>query len=243
MKSIRAAGLGLVVSLAIVGCSEPTQELTQSQEPEPAQELDLSDQRMQIGYSIGVNIGQSLVMQGLSDDIDMDAFVAGFSDIIAGEPQLSEEQMMQALTNFQQELEARQQAEVDAARAVGVEFLASNAQAEGVSTTDSGLQYLILESGDAGGTSPQVTDSVQVHYEGRFIDGDVFDSSIERGEPAQFMLNQVIPGWTEGLQLMTPGDKWRLFIPADLAYGPSGSGPIPPHSTLIFDVELLEVNP
>lgn len=231
MKSIRASGLGLAVSLAVLGSSVQ------------AQGVDLTDERTQIGYSIGVNIGQSLVMQGLSDDIDMDAFVAGFSDILAGEPQLSDEQMMQALTNFQQQLMDRQQAEDDAARADSAAFLASNAQAEGVTTTASGLQYLVLESGAASGTSPQMTDSVLAHYEGRFVDGAVFDSSIERGEPAQFVLNQVIPGWTEGLQLMKPGDKWRLFIPADLAYGPSGSGPIPPHSTLVFDVELLEVNP
>jgi FKBP-type peptidyl-prolyl cis-trans isomerase FklB len=100
----------------------------------------------------------------------------------------------------------------------------------------------MLESGPAGGASPIAVDTVLAHYEGRFIDGEVFDSSIERGQPAQFMLNQVIPGWTEGLQLMKKGDKFRLFIPADLAYGPGGSGPIPPHSTLVFDVELLEVN-
>lgn len=231
MKSIRASGLSLAVSLAVLGGSVQ------------AQDLDLTDERTQISYSIGVNIGQGLVMQGLAGDIDMDAFIAGFNDIVTGEPQLSEEQMMQALTNFQQELMDRAQAEQDAMRAESESFLVDNAQAEGVATTDSGLQYMVLESGDSSGTSPQATDSVLAHYEGRFINGEVFDSSIERGEPAQFMLNQVIPGWTEALQLMQPGDKWRLFIPSDLAYGPGGSGPIPPHATLIFDVELLEVNP
>ncbi len=231
MKSIRASGLSLAVSLAVLGGSVQ------------AQDLDLTDERTQISYSVGVNIGQGLVMQGLAADIDMDAFIAGFNDIMTGEPQLSEEQMMQALTNFQQQLMDRAQAEQDALRAESESFLVDNAQVEGVATTDSGLQYMVLESGDSSGTSPGPTDSVLAHYEGRFINGEVFDSSIERGEPAQFVLNQVIPGWTEALQLMKPGDKWRLFIPSDLAYGPGGSGPIPPHSTLIFDVELLEVNP
>ena len=231
MKSIRASGLSLAVSLAVLGGSVQ------------AQDLDLTDERTQISYSVGVNIGQGLVMQGLSDDIDMDAFIAGFNDIMTGEPQLTEEQMMQALTSFQQQLMDRAQAEQDALRAESASFLVENAQVEGVATTDSGLQYMVLESGDSSGTSPQPTDSVLAHYEGRFINGEVFDSSIERGEPAQFVLNEVIPGWTEALQLMKPGDKWRLFIPSNLAYGPGGSGPIPPHSTLIFDVELLEVNP
>lgn len=231
MKSIRATGLSLAVSLAVLGGSVQ------------AQDLDLTDERTQISYSIGVNIGQGLVMQGLAADIEMDAFIAGFNDIVTGEPQLSEEQMMQALTSFQQQLMDRAEAEQEAMRAESSAFLVDNAQVEGVATTDSGLQYMILESGDSSGTSPQATDSVLAHYEGRFITGEVFDSSIERGEPAEFVLNQVIPGWTEALQLMTPGDKWRLFIPSDLAYGPGGSGPIPPHATLIFDVELLEVNP
>lgn len=231
MKSIRATGLSLAMSLAVLGSSVQ------------AQDLDLTDERTQISYSIGVNIGQNLVMQGLTADIDMDAFMAGLGDIVAGEPRLSEDQMMQALTSFQQELMDRAQAEQDAARAESEAFLASNAQVEGVATTASGLQYLVLESGDESGVSPQPTDSVLAHYEGRFVNGDVFDSSIERGEPAQFVLNQVIPGWTEGLQLMQPGDKWRFYIPSDLAYGPGGQGPIPPHATLIFDVELLEVNP
>lgn len=231
MKSIRATGLSLAVSLAVLGGSVQ------------AQDLDLTDERTQISYSIGVNIGQGLVMQGLAADIEMDAFIAGFNDIVTGEPQLSEEQMMQALTSFQQQLMDRAEAEQEAMRAESSAFLVDNAQVEGVATTDSGLQYMVLESGDSSGTSPQATDSVLAHYEGRFITGEVFDSSIERGEPAEFVLNQVIPGWTEALQLMTPGDKWRLFIPSDLAYGPGGSGPIPPHATLIFDVELLEVNP
>jgi len=135
-----------------------------------------------------------------------------------------------------------QQAQVEASRAESEAFLAENAQREGVMTTESGLQYEVLERGDGSGVSPTATDTVTAHYEGRFIDGEVFDSSIARGEPAEFALNQVIPGWTEGLQLMQTGDTYRLYIPSDLGYGPGGSGPIPPFATLVFDVELLEVN-
>lgn len=230
MKSIRASGLSLAVLLLMFNA------------PLQAQNIDLNDEKMQISYSVGVNIGENLMMQGLTDDIDLDAFIQGLRDIVVGETQLTEEQMMMALMNFQQQLMERQQADAEAARGEGLTFLVQNGERSGVTTTSSGLQYEVLESGPAGGASPRAIDSVLAHYEGRFIDGEVFDSSIERGEPAQFMLNQVIPGWTEGLQLMKKGDKFRLFIPADLAYGPGGSGPIPPHSTLVFDVELLEVN-
>jgi FKBP-type peptidyl-prolyl cis-trans isomerase FklB len=231
MNKIRATGLGLAISLLMAGTS------TQ------AQDVDLTVERNQISYSVGVNIGQNLAMQGLAEQIDLDAFVAGLRDIVLGQPKMTEDEVMNALMTFQQQLVEQQQAMAEAARNEGVDFLAQNGQRSGVTTTASGLQYEVLESGDAAGSSPAASDSVLAHYEGRFIDGEVFDSSIERGEPAQFMLNQVIPGWTEGLQLMKPGDKWRLYIPSDLAYGPGGSGPIPPFSVLVFDVELIEVNP
>lgn len=231
MNKFRATGLGLAISLLMAGTS------TQ------AQDVDLSVERNQISYSVGVNIGQNLAMQGLAEQIDLDAFIAGLRDIVQGQPKMTEEEVMNALMTFQQQLVEQQQAMAEAARDEGVEFLAQNGQRSGVTTTASGLQYEVLESGATSGSSPAATDSVLAHYEGRFIDGEVFDSSIQRGEPAQFMLNQVIPGWTEGLQLMKPGDKWRLYIPSDLGYGPTGSGPIPPFSVLVFDVELIEVNP
>jgi peptidylprolyl isomerase len=123
----------------------------------------------------------------------------------------------------------------------GIEFLENNKNAEGVQVTDSGLQYLVLNEG-SGDTHPGPTDKVKVHYHGTFIDGKVFDSSVDRGQPIDFGLNQVISGWTEGLQLMVVGEKTRLFIPSDLAYGDRGAGPIPAGSTLIFDVELLGIN-
>jgi peptidylprolyl isomerase len=123
----------------------------------------------------------------------------------------------------------------------GIEFLENNKNAEGVQVTDSGLQYLVLNE-VSGDTHPGPTDKVKVHYHGTFIDGKVFDSSVDRGQPIDFGLNQVISGWTEGLQLMVVGEKTRFFIPSDLAYGDRGAGPIPAGSTLIFDVELLGIN-
>ncbi|MDH7944925.1 FKBP-type peptidyl-prolyl cis-trans isomerase [Pseudohongiella sp. SYSU M77423] len=230
MQTLRASSLGLAVSLLMVNA------------PVHAQDIDLTDQDTQISYSVGVNIGQNLMMQGLTDQIDIDAFIAGLRDMVNGEPQMTEDEMMNALMTFQQQLMDEQQAQVEASRAESEAFLAENAQREGVMTTESGLQYEVLERGDGSGVSPTATDTVTAHYEGRFIDGEVFDSSIARGEPAEFALNQVIPGWTEGLQLMQTGDTYRLYIPSDLGYGPGGSGPIPPFATLVFDVELLEVN-
>lgn len=210
--------------------------------PVLAQDVDLESESARIGYSFGVNIAQNLIDQGLTTGIDTDAFMQGLQDALGGDVQLSQDEMMQALTAFQQQMAQEQQAEADAARSESEAFLAENAQRDEVMTTDSGLQYMVLEEGD-GTESPSATDTVRAHYEGRFIDGEVFDSSIERGQPAEFQLNQVIPGWTEGLQLMNEGDRYRLFIPAELGYGEGGTGPIPPFSTLIFDVELLEVNP
>jgi len=204
--------------------------------------VDLTVEANQISYSIGVNIGQNLDGQGIMDSINLDAFFAGIRDVISGEPQLSMDQMMTALQTFQEQLLAEQQAQVEASRLASEAFLAANATQEGVVTTASGLQYLVLESGDGSGVSPTMQDSVLAHYHGTFIDGSVFDSSVERGEPAEFGVSQVISGWTEALQLMKAGDKWRLFIPASLAYGEMGSGPIGPHTALIFDVELLQVN-
>lgn len=207
-----------------------------------AQDVDLDNEEHRIAYSIGVNIGQSLMQQQLLDNIEFEAFVAGMRDLVNGAPRLTDEQIITAIQTFQQRMIAQQQEEMEAARQAGQEFLAANAQADGVVVLDSGLQYLVLESGDRGADSPGISDSVLAHYHGTLVDGSVFDSSVERGEPAQFAVNQVIAGWTEALQLMKVGDKWRLFIPSDLAYGDQGiPGAIPPFSTLIFDVELLEV--
>ena len=207
-----------------------------------AQDLDLQDEDSRMAYSIGVNIGQNLVSQQLLEDIDFDTFVAGMRDQVNGTAQLSIEEMGAALQIFQERMVAAQNEAMASARSDGEEFLSANAQNDGVVVLDSGLQYMIMESGDASGPMPAATDAVLAHYHGTFTDGSVFDSSIDRGEPAQFGLAQVIAGWTEALQLMRVGDKWRLFIPYTLAYGESGSPPvIPAFATLIFDVELLEI--
>ncbi len=207
-----------------------------------AQEVDLQDEDARIAYSIGVNIGQSLLQQQLLDDIDIDTFLAGVRDVVSGETRLSNEEIITAIQTFQQRMVAQQAEQMEAARQEGEEFLAENAENDDVVVLESGLQYQVLESGERGAPSPSASDAVLAHYHGTFIDGSVFDSSVDRGEPAQFGLNQVIAGWTEALQLMKVGDKWRIYIPYDLAYGEAGSPPvIPPFATLIFDVELLEV--
>ena len=232
MNTLKSACLGMVFAALLSGAAT----LSSAQST-----VNLDSEPSQISYSIGVNIGQNLVSQGLMEDIDVDIFMAGLRDSVNGNTRLSDEQMMTALMAFQQQMIDRQQAQAEQARAASERFLAENAQRDGVTVTDSGLQYMVLESGPDGAASPGADDRVLAHYHGTFVDGSVFDSSVDRGEPAEFGLSQVIPGRTEALQLMSVGDKWRLFIPAALAYGEGGSGPIPPFSTLIFDVELLEV--
>ena len=205
-------------------------------------DVDLTSEESQIAYAIGVNIGQNLVAQGLLGDIDLNTFVVGMLDAVSGDVKMSNEQMFAAIQMFQQQMANAAQAELSDNLAASEAFLAENGQRDGVVTLDSGLQYQVLESGPADGEMPAVTDSVLAHYHGTLSDGSVFDSSVDRGEPAQFGLSQVIAGWTEALQLMRVGDKWRLFIPPGMAYGEASPTPaIPPNSALIFDVELLEI--
>lgn len=207
-----------------------------------AQDVDLESEDSQIAYAIGVNIGQNLQAQQILNGIDLDTFVAGMLDAVNGELKMSDQEMFAAIQIFQQRAAEEQQAALSGNLEASAAFLAENAGNEGVVSLDSGLQYLVLESGPSGGASPAVTDSVLAHYHGTLTDGSVFDSSVDRGEPAQFGLSQVIAGWTEALQLMKVGDKWRLFIPPGMAYGEASPTPaIPPNSALIFDVELLEI--
>lgn len=196
-----------------------------------------------LSYSLGVTLGQSLAQD--VTDLDLDAFTQAIEDVYAdNELAMSEEEMAEALTRFQQEAMAERQAQAEeqaaANREAGEAFLADNAAEDDVEVTDSGLQYKVLEEGD--GASPSADSQVEVHYEGSLLDGTVFDSSYERGEPVSFRVNQVIEGWQEALQLMSVGDTWMLYIPSDLAYGPQGQGPIGPHETLTFRVELLDVS-
>ncbi len=195
-------------------------------------------------YALGMDIGNSL--KELPVELDVDMLTEGVRDTVSdGETRLSPQELEGVMQSFVQQMQAAQQESAQqAAQAnleTGEEFLAENQSAEGVQVTESGLQYKIVEEGS--GPSPSVNDSVTVHYEGRLLDGTVFDSSRERGEPVTFPVDAVIPGWTEALQLMEEGAQYTLFIPANLAYGERGAGAqIGPNETLIFEVELLEVN-
>ena len=191
---------------------------------------------------MGANVGKNLNDQQIFDSIGLNSFIAGLLDAVAGTVQLSDEELLAAIQLYQQRAQERAAAALSDNLTASEEFLRQNADKEGVVSLDSGLQYLILASGPADGASPEVDEAVLAHYHGTLTDGTVFDSSVDRGEPAQFGLSQVISGWTEALQLMKVGDKWRLFIPPAMAYGTSSPTPaIPPNSALIFDVELLEI--
>ena len=198
-----------------------------------------------LSYALGLGIGQQLAQMGVGERISVADFSAAITDVISGnELKVSHREAQTIVQDFFQQQEAKMQAERNekgkTAKAEGEKYLAENAKKEGVVTLPSGLQYQVLREGN--GRKPKATDSVKCHYEGFLIDGTVFDSSVQRGEPAVFGLQQVIAGWTEGLQLMQEGAKYRFFIPYMLGYGEGGAGQmIPPFATLIFDVELIEV--
>lgn len=190
-----------------------------------------------LSYALGLVIGHNLNGMGVQNINNAD-FAQAVADVLAGNPTaLTDAEAQKIVTDFLQKQEEEKGKE---AREAGETFLADNATKEGVVVLPSGLQYLVLEEGN--GKKPAATDQVKCHYEGRLIDGTVFDSSYRRGEPATFPLNGVIAGWTEGLQLMGEGAKHRLFIPYNMAYGTRGAGAsIPPYAALVFDVELIEV--
>jgi len=197
-------------------------------------------QQEKISYIIGRDMATNLKKQGI--EIEAEAFAKGLKEVLAGQPSsLSAQEVQQAMMALQQEMTQKQGAKGTENQKAGEAFLAENKNKEGVKTLPSGLQYQVLQEGS--GKSPAKTDKVTTHYHGTLIDGTVFDSSYERGQPATFPVNGVIAGWTEALQLMKEGAKWRLFIPSNLAYGSQGAGDaIGPNSTLIFDVELISVH-
>ncbi len=201
------------------------------------EQMDLSNELDSISYSLGVNIAENLKVQGL-DSVNADAVKAGFEDVFGGDStKITPEQASQMLQDYFAKIQA---VKAEKMKAVGREFLEENGKRAEVTTTASGLQYEVLT--EAEGAKPKATDQVTVHYHGTLIDGTVFDSSVQRSQPATFGLNQVIKGWTEGVQLMSVGSKYRFFIPYDLGYGERGAGgQIGPYATLIFDVELLEI--
>ena len=197
-----------------------------------------------LSYALGIGIGSQLAGMG-AKELNIDDFAQAIKDVISGsELKVDNAEAQTLVQNFFQEQEAKQQAAAaeagKVAKAAGEAFLAENGKKDGVVTLPSGLQYQVLKEGN--GRKPSATDQVVCHYEGTLIDGTVFDSSYQRNQPATFGLNQVIAGWTEGVQLMQEGAKYRFFIPYNLAYGERGAGAqIPPFAALVFDVELIEV--
>ncbi len=227
--------LSLVAALGILfmasGCN--------AQEKTP----ELKDLKDKVSYSIGLDIGRNFKAQDV--EVDPEILLRGMKDALSeAKPLLTDDQIKETMTAFQQQLMEKQQKKMaelsEKNKKEGEAFLTENAKKEGVVTLPSGLQYKVISKGD--GPSPSATDTVTVNYRGTLVDGTEFDSSYKRGEPATFPVNGVIRGWTEALQKMKKGDKWELYIPASLAYGERGAGPvIGPNATLIFEVELMDV--
>jgi len=202
-----------------------------------SKKVKLKTQYDSVSYMIGMSIGASFETLPGKDDVDLAIVAKGIDDVMnQGDTLFTMEEMQTYLRNF---MMAEQQKEADKAKNEGIQFLEENKANEGVMVTKSGLQYKVIEEGT--GAKPLTTDKVRVHYTGKLLDGTIFDTSVDK-DPVVFGLTQVIPGWTEGLQLMPAGSKYELYIPSELAYGPRGSGQkIPPHSVLIFEVELIEI--
>ena len=203
-------------------------------------ELQLTTQELQASYGIGLQMGEQLRAQPF-DGLEISAVAAGIADAFAGaESQVSQQDLQEAFQTISARMQVAAEEQAKVLGAAGAEYLAKNASKEGVQVTDSGLQFEVVTLGE--GEKPTAESTVSVHYHGTLLDGTVFDSSVERGQPAEFPVGGVIAGWTEALQLMPVGSKYKLTIPADLAYGERGAGAaIGPHSTLVFEVELLAI--
>ena len=240
--------LALVGVVALQACNQKPTASTGEEAQAPAapaapagNSLETSQQRL--SYGIAYGLGQRMQADGVP--LDVKAFESGLTDALAGaEPRLTQEEIADEMKAYQEKAQAEQQAaqavQGEANIAAATAFLAENGAREGVVTTESGLQYEVLNEGT--GATPGAEDTVEVHYTGTLVDGTVFDSSVQRGEPVTFGVGQVIPGWTEALQLMPAGSKWKLAIPAELAYGAGGAGQvIGPNAALVFEVELLSI--
>lgn len=232
--------IGAVFStIVLTACNQQKTEAPAAAKPA---DTALSTEEQQVSYGIGLNFGTNLKRQEFP--IDIDSFIAGLHDGVEGnEPKMAQEEIMKVMQGFQKKMMDKRKAEKEAAAAKnkqeGEAFLAENGKKEGVMTTDSGLQYKVITKGD--GPIPTAEDTVEVNYRGTLINGDEFDSSYKRGQSVSFPVKGVIKGWTEALQLMPVGSKYELYIPANLAYGPGGTGSIGPNATLIFEVELLGI--
>jgi FKBP-type peptidyl-prolyl cis-trans isomerase FklB len=238
------------ITLFVSSCQQAKEQNAKPAEKKEITKADLKTEDDNISYSLGFSMGSRFIRDGL--EINLGIFQEGMKDGFTGSKQvLTEEEMQKTMMALQQKMMAKRQTEHmkemeerknlgEANKEKGEKFLEANKAKEGVITLESGLQYKILRKGT--GTSPKATDTVKCHYKGTTIDGEEFDSSYKRGEPATFALNRVIKGWTEGLQLMKEGGKWEFVIPPELAYGEMGSGPhIGPNEVLIFEVELLGI--
>ncbi len=235
MKNLPNMVAGSILCFSVLSCS--------ATEPAKTKPAALKTQSDSISYMIGQDVGKSL--KNFKSDITMQSFIKGVEDVLKDQqPQITPEKMRELQASFSSQLQKKQeeQAKVtgDKNKKAGEAFLAENKTKAGVKTTTSGLQYSVIKEGT--GVKPKATDKVKVHYKGTLLDGTIFDSSYDRGEPASFTLNQVIPGWTEGVQLMTVGSTYKFFVPSNLAYGERQAGPqIGPNSTLIFEVELISI--
>ncbi|MBA6115671.1 FKBP-type peptidyl-prolyl cis-trans isomerase [Pseudomonas putida] len=202
-------------------------------------ELNLSTDETRVSYGIGRQLGGQL-RDNPPPGVSLEAILAGLTDAFNGaDSRVSEADLSASFKVIREVMQAEAAAKAEAAAAAGKEFLVENAKREGITTLASGLQFEVLTAGE--GAKPTRESNVRTHYHGTLIDGTVFDSSYDRGQPAEFPVGGVIAGWTEALQLMNAGSKWRLYVPSELAYGAQGVGSIPPHSVLVFDVELLDV--
>ena len=227
--------------VAIVGCNEKAVEEVKA----PVLDTEIQKQAYGLGASIGMYMQRNLEEHNkLGLTLDKELILSGFVDSMAGKSVIEKEEIQALLQNLDASMKEKQQAAsilaAEAGIAEGVAFLAENAKKEGVQVTESGIQYEILTAAE--GDKPAATDTVTVHYKGTFLNGETFDSSYERNEPAVFPLNRVIQGWTEGVQLMAVGSKYKFTIPSDLAYGPNGNPPrIPGNSVLQFEIELINI--
>jgi len=232
----------LVAALSVTSSAFAAPAQTTAAPVAPAASSAWANDEAKVAYSLGFVFGKNNA--AAIENLDIDKFFAGFKDGYGGKQGLlSEDEIKKVLTDYKERRVAQAQAEFqkqgEENRTKGAAYLAENAKKAGVVTTASGLQYEVLTQGT--GAQAKASDTVEVHYEGKLTDGTVFDSSVARGQPASFRLDQVIVGWTEGVQLMKVGSKYRFTIPAVLAYGEMGAGTIPPNSVLVFDVELLKV--
>jgi FKBP-type peptidyl-prolyl cis-trans isomerase len=231
--------------MAVIVAAQLAATMSCVAKPAKKTKIDTTNAMHRYSYMVGQDVGKSL--KGLDTELDISLITQGIEDVLKGNAsQMSDSTLQATQVEFSQKLQsdqtAKQSAKAEKNKADGEKFLADNKSKEGVKVTASGLQYVVLKEGD--GAMPKATDEVTVHYVGTLLDGTEFDNSVKRGQPVTFPLNGVIPGWTEGVQLMKVGSKFKFFVPSALGYGSNGTpgGPIGPDATLIFEVELISIN-